>query len=343
MFCMVIILMLAAIISISMNIYLTLKLKKDNDNAIFKEILDKVSTNELNYVDSSAINIIKVLKKHYKIDFCTILIKEKDELKVIASNVNNIYYSDIEKHCSRLQHRTKGKAIIQASENTYLDYSSADARAIKYSYFLTLGNIGCIFIENKEQYSGNNFELEIFKTVMKNIGIILQNCIYQDKIANLAMKDNLTGMYNRNYMQKHIDILTKENKEFNISIMDIDHFKSVNDTYGHDFGDVVLKEASRFVKERLGEDDEIYRWGGEEFVIIFVNQELAFIEKKLNKIREELSTYEIEYNGVSLKITASFGAAKYEAGSSVEEEIKKADKCLYYSKKNGRNRVSIYK
>ena len=331
------------LISIGVNAYMILKTSKDNYNRIFKEILDKVSTNDLNYVDSSAINIIKVLKKYYKIDYCSILINEKNELKVIATDVNSVHVSNIEEHCSYLLNRTKGKAIIQSSESTCLDYKSAESRGIRYSYFLSLGSIGCIFIENKQEYSGNDFEVDFFKTIMKNIGIILQNCIYQDKIAALAMKDNLTGIYNRNYMNKHISKLNQDNKHFCIAIMDIDHFKSVNDTYGHDFGDVVLKEVSNFVRRRLEKNDEIYRWGGEEFVMIFIEQELDYIEGKLNNIREELSTYEIKHNNTSLKITASIGVAKYKIGSALEEELKKADKCLYFCKENGRNRVKVYR
>lgn len=335
------------IVSIILNIVmllLILKIKKNsykNDNTILKEILDKVSTNELNFVDSSAINIINVLKQHYKIDFCTILIKENDTLKVIASNVDLLYYDELEKHCCDLLTKTKGRAIINTGEDTFLDYNSANKRAIKYSYFIPLGNIGALFIENHDIYAGNDFEVEFFTVVMKNIGIILQNCIYQDKISTLAMKDNLTSLYNRNYMIKHIEILQKKEVPIILAIMDIDKFKNVNDTYGHDFGDLVLKESSNFIKNRLEDDDEIYRWGGEEFVISFTNQDMNMVFEKLNNIREELSNYSITDGVTNLKITASFGLAEFSEGLTLDNCLKSADDGLYKSKENGRNQINI--
>ncbi|CAG9716749.1 GGDEF domain-containing protein [Clostridium neonatale] len=335
------------IVSIILNIVMLLfilKIKKNsykNDNTILKEILDKVSTNELNFVDSSAINIINVLKQHYKIDFCTILIKENDTLKVIASNVDLLYYDELEKHCCDLLTKTKGRAIINTGEDTFLDYNSANKRAIKYSYFIPLGNIGALFIENHDIYVGNDFEVEFFTVVMKNIGIILQNCIYQDKISTLAMKDNLTSLYNRNYMIKHIEILQKKEVPIILAIMDIDKFKNVNDTYGHDFGDLVLKESSNFIKNRLEDDDEIYRWGGEEFVISFTNQDMNMVFEKLNNIREELSNYNITDGVTNLKITASFGLAEFSKGLTLDNCLKSADDGLYKSKENGRNQINI--
>ncbi|MBN1040255.1 diguanylate cyclase [Clostridium botulinum] len=323
------------------------KLKKSNasnndtDNMIIKEILDKVSTNEFNFIDSSAINIIDVLKKNYSIDYCTILIKKQNILNIIASDVEKIYQEEIVEHCSELLSRTKGRAIINSAEETYLGYKSATRRAIKYSYFLPLGSIGALYIENYDNYVNNNFEVEFFNVVMKNIGIILQNCVYQDTISNLAMKDNLTNLYNRNYMNKHIEMLKKKNVSLVIAIMDIDHFKNVNDTYGHDFGDVVLKQCSNYIKDHLDYNDEIYRWGGEEFIISFLNQDISTVLSKLNIIREGLSGYSISDGKTTIKITASFGVATLDENQTLEEGIKKADNGLYISKENGRNQVNV--
>ena len=318
--------------------------RKNNisDINIINEILDKVSTNELNFVDSSAINIIQVLKKNYKIDYCTILIGGTDTLNIIATDVDEIYQSEISDYCNRLFSKTKGKAIINSSHETYLDYSSAEKRTIKYSYFIPLGNIGALYIENYNDYENNKFEIDFFNTVMKNIGIILQNCIYQDKLSNLAMKDNLTNLYNRNYMNKHMEVLKSKNNSIIIAIMDIDKFKNINDTYGHDFGDVVLKQSSNFIKSKLNnKTDEIYRWGGEEFIISFVGQELDDAFNKLDLIREELSQYIISDGETDVKIKSSFGITEYDKTLNLEQCIKKADNGLYLSKSNGRNQINI--
>lgn len=338
----VVVILLMLIINLVL-VLMLIKRKRNNNSSdnIMKEILDKVSTNELNFVDSSAINIIQVLKKNYKIDYCSILIGD-DTLNIIATDVDEIYQSEIADYCNRLMSKTKGKAIINSSDETYLDYPSAEKRTIKYSYFIPLGNIGALYIENYSDYKNNNFEIDFFNTVMKNIGIILQNCIYQDKLSNLAMKDNLTNLYNRNYMNKHMEVLEKNNNSIILAIMDIDNFKGINDTYGHDFGDVVLKQSSNFIKSKLNnETDEIYRWGGEEFIISFVEQELDDAFNKLDLIREELSKYIISDGQRNLKITASFGITEYDKTLSIEECIKKADNGLYISKSNGRNQINI--
>lgn len=339
-----ILLAISVVVNIILIIFLINFKKKNfnnNDNTILKEILDKVSTNELNFIDSSAVNIIDVLKNHYKIDYCTILIKEESRLNIIASDVDELYQEEIINHCTKLLNKTKGRAIINTGEDTYLDYKAAVKRAIKYSYFIPLGSIGCLYIENFDHYVNNNFEVEFFNVVAKNIGIILQNCIYQDTISNLAMKDNLTNLYNRNYMSKHIEILRRKNKSLIIAIMDIDNFKNVNDTYGHDFGDRVLMKSSKFIKDNLEDSDEIYRWGGEEFVISFCNQDIKTAMSKLNTIREELSNYEISDGNTTIKITASFGITNLYEEQTLEECIKKADNGLYLSKENGRNQINI--
>lgn len=341
------IIVLLLIIMIVVNVLLILLLIKSkkrtiiSDNNIMKEILDKVSTNELNFIDSSAINIIQVLKKNYKIDYCTILIGHTDNLNIIATDIDEAYQDEVKTHCNNLLSRTKGRAIINSSEETYLDYPSAVKRAIQYSYFIPLGTIGALYIENYSDYENNNFEIDFFNTVMKNIGIILQNCIYQDKLSDMAMKDNLTNLYNRNYMMKHIEVLKRQKASLVIAIMDIDHFKNVNDTYGHDFGDVVLKKTSNFIKSKLKNTDEIYRWGGEEFIISFVNQDLEDAFTKLDSIREELSEYLINDGKTELKITASFGITKFYDEMTIDQCIKIADTGLYKSKSNGRNQINI--
>lgn len=340
-----ILLILTIIINIVQIIYIiNVKQKSNrNDNNILKEILDKVSSNELNFVDSSAFSIIEVLKKHYKIDYCTILIKNENKLNIIASNVEQLYENELINHCSKLLTAEKRKAIINTVEDTFLEYDSAVKRAIKYSYFIPLNNVGALYIENFENYADNNFEIEFFNVVIKNIGIILQNCIYQDKISTLAMRDNLTNMYNRNYMNKHMEVLIKDNKSLILAIMDIDHFKNVNDTYGHDFGDIVLKKVSNYIKNNLEEEDEIYRWGGEEFIISFSNQSIENVLNKLDVLREGISNYEISDENIKLKITASFGVSILNKTETIEQCLKRADNGLYLSKQNGRNQINIGK
>lgn len=316
------------------------------ENTIIKSILDLgISNNSAFTLESSALSIVDVLISNYKLDYCTILV-DKGKLSNIASNVESQYIRDIEQYCDKAIKNMDGVAKIRSSEN-FLDYKSAKKRKIKYSYLIPLNHqekqVGAIFIENYEDYKENQFELEFFKLVIKNIAIALQNCIYHDEIKAMAMKDNLTQVYNRNYMKIHLQKQIDANKQFTLALLDIDFFKKFNDSYGHDFGDIVLKEVSQFIKKSIKECDEIYRWGGEEFVIYFDNTESEEIYERLNNIREDLSKYKIKNEkDIEVSVTASFGAVDSKSVKTVDELISLADKALYYSKETGRNKIAIY-
>ncbi|NFL43172.1 GGDEF domain-containing protein [Clostridium botulinum] len=336
------------IILLIFSLILNFKNRKDlkdlisiKENEILKEILNLgFSNNEKN----SYITIVQALKKYYKIDDCSVLLK-KDSFECVASNVDTMYIEDIELQCDSLLSELKGSAKISYSEN-YFSYKSSRLRAIKYFYFIPLVNdnevIGAIFIENKLDYKEKMFEVEFFNIVIRNITIVLQNCLYQEKIMNLAMRDNLTQMYNRNYMESHIKELTNSKKRFSLAMLDIDFFKKFNDTYGHEFGDLVLKEVSNLIKSKLRKEDEIYRWGGEEF-IISISSDIKQAAVILDRIREIIANYSIS-NGIdTVNITVSFGVAEFpKHGYGLEELLSCADKALYESKENGRNRVTIY-
>jgi len=313
------------------------------ENNILKEILSKVNNNELNFIDSSAKYIIEVLKKYYKIDYCTIFIKENDSMKVIASDIDIFYYDELIDHCNKLVKKKKGTAIISESEVTYLNYNSATKRRIKYSYYISIGDVGALYIENKNNYEENNFEIDFFNLIIKNINIILKNCIYQDKISKLAMKDNLTGIYNRNFMNENINKVVKSGSKVVFAIMDIDHFKSINDTYGHNYGDYVLITLSNFIKRQLSNNDEVYRWGGEEFVLTFVDQNIKDVIFKIELIRESISKLQLNDGAIASNVSVSFGIAAYGKEDTIDSVFRKADKALYSSKETGRNKVSVYK
>lgn len=311
------------------------------ENNIIKDILDiNFSTNNILTLEKSTLSIVKILRKYYKLDYCSILIN-KGRLIVEGTNAENKYIKYIENYCNQKSNKIGSVVGKIRSSETYLEYESAKEREIKYSYLIPISQ-GAIYIENKEDYKENNFEVEFFKIVIKNIDLILQNSIYHDKITTLAMKDNLTKMYNRNYMQIHLQEQINKNNQFVLGIMDIDHFKKFNDTYGHEFGDIVLIEVSKFIKENIRKCDEIYRWGGEEFVLYFHNTTCEEIFNRLDAIRDNLSKLPLIKDNVKTNVTASFGMCQFPYdGNDIDRLIACADKALYESKDNGRNKVTI--
>ncbi|CAH0344756.1 GGDEF domain-containing protein [Bacillus sp. CECT 9360] len=167
---------------------------------------------------------------------------------------------------------------------------------------------------------------ELFKVFLKN-----------QELESIASTDYLTGLPNR---RKIDQILNKQfnkpnGKGFSIVLLDIDHFKSINDKYGHDIGDSVLKEISSLLRANKKEHHFLGRWGGEEFIMIVTGE--TKVEEEAERMRSIIEAHlflDIQ------TVTASFGVATYEQGDDKRSLLVRADSALYLSKENGRNQVS---
>jgi len=177
---------------------------------------------------------------------------------------------------------------------------------------------------------------------------------YQDRLRSnyeqslsLALTDSLTGLFNRRYLMVHLEKLLNKNKESNKSLcclmMDIDHFKKINDTYGHQVGDDVLKVFAERVSQRLRSFDLVARLGGEEFVVVLpdISQDMAF--QVAERLRKGICNTKFEVSGPHgpIDVSVSIGAAMITGSQNlkVEDVLKLADDELYRAKEGGRNRV----
>lgn len=192
-----------------------------------------------------------------------------------------------------------------------------------------------IFIAICRQIAGVLYSAKIHNELIKT----------QNKLKEMATIDHLTGIYNRreffhqfkgelNATKRHNDILT-------LFMIDIDDFKKVNDTYGHDVGDMVLRRVVSCIRTQLRENDLFARYGGEEFVGVLLRSDNDGANKKIKSIIEDVS--KIRFEGFpELKITISAGSSSYKDDeSNIEQIIKKADIALYKAKKQGKNRLSV--
>lgn len=157
----------------------------------------------------------------------------------------------------------------------------------------------------------------------------------------LSVTDDLTKIYNKRYLietlSSHIEMYKKHGMTFTIVILDIDHFKKVNDTYGHIEGDKTLSDVSKFLSSKIRSSDILGRYGGEEFMIIMRNTLLHDAYAAAERFRDELSRTPV--GSKNNFITISGGVAEYEEDESIIEIIKRADKKLYVAKENGRNKI----
>jgi two-component system, cell cycle response regulator len=158
-----------------------------------------------------------------------------------------------------------------------------------------------------------------------------------------ALTDGLTGMHNRRYfddaMNEYLDQFRKIDKPIGLMILDLDHFKKVNDTYGHDVGDEVLRQIARCLQEFTRYHDVVARLGGEEFAVVAPNMSRESLFKLADRIRHAISSLKIKSGNVTLGVTMSIGLAIWDHKETAEELYKRADMQLYQAKRTGRNRV----
>ncbi len=154
--------------------------------------------------------------------------------------------------------------------------------------------------------------------------------------------DTLTDLYNRRFLEDEIRHLPEgKRREFVICMMDIDFFKRVNDTYGHEAGDVVLTRVASCLKDTAGKDNMAVRWGGEEFILYFPGMKEDQAYRLTEQLRRRIEEMVIETDGQKIHVTITGGIAAGLPGSNYEKVIKSADEKLYIGKQQGRNRVIV--
>jgi diguanylate cyclase (GGDEF)-like protein len=165
-----------------------------------------------------------------------------------------------------------------------------------------------------------------------------------EKLRTLAVTDALTGLYNRRYfwdaLKRELIAVRRKPAAFSVILVDLDHFKRVNDAWGHEAGDRVLQATADLLRGHIRGSDIAVRYGGEEFALLLPGTDATVAEERAEQLRRELEALEIAYNGGRIRITLSAGVA--EAGTSATDEreiMKRVDDALYAAKAAGRNRV----
>lgn len=164
-----------------------------------------------------------------------------------------------------------------------------------------------------------------------------------DSLEQAALTDGLTGMQNRRYfddaLKEYLNEFRRINKPIGLLVLDLDHFKLVNDTHGHDVGDQVLREVSACLKNFTRYHDIAARLGGEEFAVVAPNMDVESLAKFAERIRKAVSDLVIQSGNVRLKVTTSVGVAVWDGHEDADGFYRRADRMLYQAKRQGRNRV----
>ena len=177
---------------------------------------------------------------------------------------------------------------------------------------------------------------------------------YQDRLRDnfhrsmeLAVTDSLTGLYNRRYMSSHLNAMLQrakmDYKPVCLMIMDIDFFKPVNDTHGHDVGDDVIKEFASRIGMSIRGIDLACRYGGEEFVVVMPDTDLSMASTVAERLRRQMADkpFAVSNKGLELDLTCSIGVTVSQEQEEADSLLKRADEALYKAKRDGRNRVVV--
>ena len=218
----------------------------------------------------------------------------------------------------------------------------AEQRKAMYVIAISEQDKGDILVEALDSGADDYLQKPLHEeSLLARLRVAERLIMLQQQLVKLANHDPLTDLYNRRAFFELADRKISERTDgsyLSAIMFDIDHFKSVNDKYGHDAGDEVIRIVARIAAR---EGELLGRYGGEEFALILEDQSFLQTARTADRIRLAIEQTPIVVGGHTISITSSFGVALYDEGDSVDDLLKRADLALYSSKHNGRNRVSI--
>lgn len=277
------------------------------------------------------------------VTYSTIFLIEENELIVKVSNIENM---DIKLTSEELLHINKEEEFLINSKEPLKQTGAhkRDIHSIMGSPIKLRDKfIGYIIVEHN-LYKFMTIELKLFlRSIANQIAIAIENSLLYKELEKINQRDSLLGIYNRKYFFEFLEKneCEKMKDKFAVVMIDIDNFKDINDTYGHQFGDKILINTAKIVNAGLDEDDVLARYGGEEFILYISNfTSENSVYSKVEMIRSTLEASKVGFNDEYKSVTASFGIAFFPLnGINVSGLIKNADDLLYKAKQSGKNRV----
>jgi len=234
-----------------------------------------------------------------------------------------------------------GMEYANAEERTQITFGHEARHSCSYDLVVMDKWLGQITFRREQRFSKN--ETDELEALICALVYPLRNALLYKRALETALKDPVTGINNRAALNATIDrevnLAHRHGNALSVIMLDIDHFKRINDSYGHLAGDVVLCALAKRVMERTRGSDMVFRYGGEEFTVVLSNTDVAGATLLANRIRKSVERLEIVHEDMEIQITVSLGVATLEHGDSATTLLNRADEALYEAKTTGRNRV----
>ncbi|NFR87553.1 GGDEF domain-containing protein [Clostridium sp. ZS2] len=342
------------------NVYRELYNKIERISEIGKEIISILDIDKLLYtiyievkklIDTDIFGIALFNEHKNELDYKLFI--ENGDLKNLCSiSIDNRNSFGV--YCFK----SKKEILINNIENEYVKYvKKFDVNKYKNAPYSIMyipiiiknKSIGVISVQSYRKNAYTRNELNELKILSSYIAIALQNGKIFNTVEHFAKYDSLTGMFNRNVIltqgERIFNNKLETKQTFSIIMIDVDYFKQINDRYGHDIGDIVLRDISSIIKSEIRNTDSLGRYGGEEFLILLPNINLEEAKKIADRIRKSVENYKYHYltSEKHNRVTLSLGVYEFNKNEfDFFEGVKKADKALYMAKSLGRNRTIEY-
>lgn len=236
-------------------------------------------------------------------------------------------------------------ALIYRHEGTDLRLELGERARYEASYCMTYEGeqMGQLMFQRDQSFGED--ELAQLESLLSNLVYPLRNALLYRHASLSALRDPLTGAGNRIAMEQSLsretEIARRHQQPLSALMLDIDHFKSINDTHGHATGDEVLKAVADTIKDRLRNIDQVFRFGGEEFLIVLTNTGRESAALVGERLRQAILQLKCLTNGGAAQLTISLGCATMLPGESPDSLVRRADSALYAAKRQGRNRLEM--
>ena len=263
--------------------------------------------------------------------------------KNLLSDIQYDFFKKMEeiKECSGSKFEVVRMLLGREADYAFSDFKSKIIIPLVFDKKL-IGGI-CFYSRNDVDYSSFGY----FDIMISELLAIFKMKYQYTEKEFMSVLDGLTGLYNRRQfeigIEQEFNRSRRHPSDFSLAILDIDYFKKVNDTYGHQYGDYVLKTVANLMKSSFRKTDFLYRYGGEELIMILPETNIEGALVPVQRLRRSVEEYNFNYNGVKSKVTVSMGLTmNYSEFNTPAEILKSADEALYKAKESGRNRVILH-